>query len=205
MFLQTLQSRAPPLLAPAVQGAGAAMAEFLPGICCQRVLCWVGYLHERDPVVEVAQALARAGNGRCELVLGLDAPRRLDQVPAGPLTPELIGQAERRLGQLYGSASRTMVLPGHPVREVRRYARNQRADLIVMGLQALQVEQSCGERLADEAPCPIMILLRPRPEHDQPTTRPPSREPSFSPSSPTGQPSAGQTPSRSTRAAKEPR
>jgi len=138
----------------------------LPGIYCQTVLCWVGFYDEREEVVEVALALARHGGGKVQVVMGLDSPHRFhaqngENGPATPLTPEVIGRAERRLAKLYGPGTRTMVLPGHPVAEVRRYARNHRADLIVMGNQALQVEDRYGERLYSQAPCPVLIIVRP--------------------------------------------
>jgi len=134
----------------------------LPGISCHTILCWVGSDDEADAAVEVAAALARHAGGRCQVVMGLDSPHRFRaDTPATPLTPEVIARAERRLARLYGPTLRTMVLPGHPVAEVRRYARNHKVDLIVMGNQALEVEQSYGERLFERAPCPIMILLKP--------------------------------------------
>jgi nucleotide-binding universal stress UspA family protein len=140
----------------------ALSRPLLPGISCHAVLCWVGSDDEEDVVVEVAAALAQRSGGRCQVVMGLDSPHRFKgDTPATPLTPEVIARAERRLARLYGPTLRTMVLPGHPVAEVRRYARNHKVDLIVMGNQALDVEQSYGERLHERAPCPIMILLKP--------------------------------------------
>ena len=38
---------------------------------------------------------------------------------------------------------------------------HQRVDLVVMGEQALKVERGCGERLADAAPCTVLILVPP--------------------------------------------
>lgn len=128
-------------------------ALFLPGMPCQRVLCWVGLHDEPDHAVPVARALAAQSRGQCHLVLCLDAP--------SPLTPELITRAKRELAALYGDEARTIVLPGRPVREVARYARNHEMDLVVMGEQASEVERRCGERFADLSPCTVMILLRP--------------------------------------------
>lgn len=156
-------------------GRGNTMDDFptatqrpslLPGICCQTVLCWVGSCDEREEVVEVGLALARHGGGKVQVVMGLDSPHRFhgqhgENGPATPLTPEVIGRAERRLAKLYGPGAPTMVLPGHPVAEVRRYARNHRVDLIVMGSQALQVEDRYGERLFSQAPCPVLIIVKP--------------------------------------------
>ena len=103
--------------------------------------------------VPLARALASLSDGQCRVILGLDAP--------SPLTPELITKAERDLAVLYGDAARIIVLPGRPVREVARYARNHDMDLVVMGEQASAVERRCGERVADLAPCAVMILLGP--------------------------------------------
>lgn len=142
----------------------SAPLDLLPGVCCQTILCWVGSHDEQDGVVAVAAALARHGGGSLQVVMGLDSPHRFNDDgggPVTPLTPEVIARAERRLARLYGDGARTMVLPGHPVAEVRRYARNHRVDLIVMGSQALQVEESYGERLFEQAPCPVLILVKP--------------------------------------------
>jgi hypothetical protein len=148
----------------------------LPGVSCQNVLCWVGSFDKPDPVVLLAQALAQQNHGICQVVLGLDSPYRFrkglsDWAAQTPLTPEIISRAERRLASLYGDDIRTMVLLGHPVTEVRRFARNHRIDLIVMGRQAMEVEQHYGEQLDDPAPCTIMILLFPR------RTSEPARDP----------------------------
>jgi nucleotide-binding universal stress UspA family protein len=89
----------------------------------------------------------------------------LDARPSGlmaPVTPEVIDGAERRLAKLYGPGAHTMVLPGHPVTEIRRYALNHRMDLIVYGGQGLAAEKTCGERLCDDAPCSLMILFFPK-------------------------------------------
>ena len=142
--------------------AATPYPDLLPGICCRAVLCWVGSNEVQDEVVQVAAALARHGGGDVQVVMGLDLPHRFQSAgPVLPLTPEVIGGAERRLARLYGPGTRTMVLPGHPVTEVRRYARNHRVDVIVMGSQALQVEQSYGERLFEQAHCPVLILVKP--------------------------------------------
>jgi len=138
-----------------------ARVSILPGISCKAVLCWVGSSEEQEEVVKVAAALAHLGTGGIQVVMGLDSPNRFHgEGPVDPLTPEVIGRAERRLARLYGPI-RTMVLPGHPVVEVRRYARNHKVDLIVMGSQALQLEERYGERLYAHAPCPVLILVKP--------------------------------------------
>lgn len=144
----------------------------LPGLPCKHILCWVGSAEERDPVVEVARALARQANGRSLVVMGLESGGR--QQSGGPpvqapLTPEVIIRAERRLSRLYGEGVDTMVLPGHPVLEVRRYARNHAVDLIVMGEQGSDLEHKYGVRMADQAPCAVMVLLPKRSEG--PSTR----------------------------------
>ncbi len=148
-------------------GAGAP----LPGLRCGTVLCWVGSADAEDPIVPLARALAAQAQGQCHLVMGLDSPLQVGDRGSGdgvglggqaPLTPELIGKAERKLAELYGHELRTMVLPGHPIVEVRRYARRHGVELIVMGQQALETERRYGERLCDSAPCTVMILAPPK-------------------------------------------
>ena len=110
-------------------------------------------------------ACSLVGREACEVVMCLDAPHRLDARRGAdgqrvrPLTPEVIMSAERSLQRLYGPDTRTMVLPGHPVSEIRRFARNQSVDLIVMGEQAHAIEKEFGERLVDDAPCAVLSLV----------------------------------------------
>lgn len=166
-------------------GFNEYLPPLLPGISCKTILCWVGSSEEQDAVVAVARSLANHSRGRCQVVMGLDSPfhhhqqdqrEHRDRLRSkSPLTPEVIGRAEKKLSKLYGSGVHTMVLPGHPVAEVRRYARNHKIDLVIMGEQGLRVEHQYGERLADRAPCPVMILLYPKQgsktETSQPSTR----------------------------------
>jgi nucleotide-binding universal stress UspA family protein len=164
-------------------GFSEFVPSLLPGISCKAILCWVGSSEEPDAVVAVASSLASQSRGRCQVVMGLDSPFHHQQDRQGrrdrfrsksPLTPEVIGRAEKKLSELYGSGVNTMVLPGHPVAEVRRYARNHNIDLIIMGEQGQRVEHQYGERLADRAPCPVLILLYPKQESktkSQPSTR----------------------------------
>lgn len=106
--------------------------------------------------------------------MGLDSGRQQSSASPfqTPLTPEVIIRAERKLSKLYGTEVSTMVLPGHPVQEVRRYARNHGVDLIVIGEQGVLLEQTYGVRMADRAPCTVMILLPPK--HEETQERPPS-------------------------------
>ena len=144
---------------------GLSLPTLLPGVPCRKVLCWVESVVEEDRVVRVAQALAALGRGVCHVVMGLDSPRRLggngDGPPRAPLTPELIGRADSQLAALYGRGVATMVLPGHPVEEVRRYARTRGVDLIVIGEQGLAVEREYDTRVADDPPCAVMSLVLP--------------------------------------------
>ena len=140
----------------------------LPDIECKTVLCWVGSIEQSEATVHLACTLANSSQGRCLVVLGLDSPARLQGSGVGGreqrshLTPELISMAERKLAKLYGEATQTMVLPGHPIAEVRRYAKHHGVDLVVMGEQAIEIEREYGERLMDDAPSAMMIYLAPR-------------------------------------------
>ncbi|MCP4196505.1 MAG: universal stress protein [Proteobacteria bacterium] len=149
------------------------------GTAPRRILCWVGSADKQDWVVKVSDSLAKVCQGQCVTVMCLDSPSRLGGVgtdlkkPAKkPLTPEVIGQAGTKLSTLYGNDIQTMVLPGHPIAEIRRYARTRNIDLIVMGEQALAVEKAYDERLLDDAPCMVMVLAFPKPEESPSTNRP---------------------------------
>ncbi len=144
------------------------LALRLPGLPCKRVLSWVHSLAEADSSVPVARALARSAAGSHQVVMCLEThPGNRPGLPGRrPLTPQLIGEAQARLTRLYGWRSRVLVLPGHPLVEVRRYARNKRVDLVVLGEQALAVERAYRQRLCDDAPCAVMILLLPQEQSD---------------------------------------
>ncbi len=142
----------------------------LPGLACQRVLCWVDSTEQPDRVVRVARALARPVSGRCQVVMCLDAACQEPGSRPSPLTPERIGQTECQLADLYGSGVASMVLPGHPVTEIRRFARNNQVDLIVMGEQGLALEQLYGQRLLEDPPCPVLVLAWPKSAQPNKTT-----------------------------------
>jgi len=139
------------------------LAQLLPGIQCDEVLCWVASTEEPDSAVQVGRALARGSGGRCHVVAGLDTSRgpSSGQERQPPITPETISRANRRLSKLYGEEVVTMALPGHCITEVRRYARSHQVTLVVMGEQALEVERKYGESLCDQAPCTLMIIVPP--------------------------------------------
>ncbi|MDJ0764904.1 MAG: hypothetical protein QNJ97_18120 [Myxococcota bacterium] len=138
------------------------------GLDFKKVLCWVNSTRIKDSVVALAKSLAATCNGKCHVVMGLDCPSRdRNQLPSNgpgqlPLTPEVIGRAETELAALYGEDAHTMVLPGHPIAEVRRYARTQAMDIIAVGDQGLAVERAYGERLCDNAPCAVVVLMMPQ-------------------------------------------
>jgi K+-sensing histidine kinase KdpD len=130
----------------------------------RRILCWVCSAEKPDSVVPLAQILARMHGGECHVVMSLDAPSR-SQSPSGrsiPLTPEIINEAKRKLATLYGEDVFTLVLPGHPVAEIKRYARNKHMSLIIVGEQGLAVERDYGQSLCDNAPCTVMTLFQPK-------------------------------------------
>lgn len=139
------------------------------GPAFRRVLLWVNSPDRSDPALSVALLLARRGSGILHVVMGLDSPGRYRPVSEGrvePLTPEVIERVCTALADLYGEAGgeavevHTMVLPGHPVEEVRRYARRHRVDVIVMGDQALDAEEDYGDHLLRDAPCPVVLFAQ---------------------------------------------
>lgn len=139
----------------------------LPGRVLNEILCWVASDEEPDTTVQLAQNLAAQSDSRCQVIMGLDSPfRRTDgsfttTTSQQPLTPETIAKTQRKLVALYGPDFHPVVVPGHPIAEIRRYAVNRQVDLVVMGEQALRVEKDYGERLADNAPCTLLILVPP--------------------------------------------
>ena len=149
------------------RGDAATQRPILPGLVLREILCWVGSDEKADATIQLAQNLALQSGSRCQVIMGMDTPfRRTDgsftsSTSQQPLTPESIAEAQRKLVALYGPDLHPVVVPGHPITEVRRYAANRQVDLIVLGEQALRVEEAYGERLADNAPCPLLILVPP--------------------------------------------
>ena len=140
----------------------------LPGVTCNRVVSWVDSFDRRDHSVVAARALARSGAGCHEVVLCLDSPCRaqlaaeLSVSGQSPLTPQILGRAQARLAELYSWESPTLVLPGHPPEEIRRYTRNNAVDLLVLGEQALALQREYGDWICGDPPCAVMVLvLRP--------------------------------------------
>ncbi len=145
------------------------------GPAYRRVLLWVNSADRVDPAFSVALLLARRGSGILHVVMGLDSPGRYRPVSAGrvePLTPQVIERVCTALADLYVGGGRaepvetggetvevhTMVLPGHPVEEVRRYAQRHGIEVIVMGEQALDAEEAFGDHLLRDAPCPVVLV-----------------------------------------------
>lgn len=130
---------------------------------CSRVLCWVHSTEKPDSAVPLAQALARLHKGECHVVMSLDVPSGNHSASgrSTPLTPEIINKAKRQLAHLYGEDVFTLVLPGHPIAEIKRYARNKQINLIIVGEQGLAAERDYGQRLCDDAPCAVMTLFIP--------------------------------------------
>ena len=133
---------------------------------CNNVLCLVNSISEQEKAVGVAKSLAACSSGICKVVMCLDAPRLTSRGDKGlgkhaPLTPEVIGKTEHKLSELYGKDVSSMVLPGHPVTEIRRYARNNGVDLIVIGEQGMALERKYNERICDDVPCVVMMLSFP--------------------------------------------
>jgi nucleotide-binding universal stress UspA family protein len=139
--------------------------EPLAGFNCEQILCWVGSAMEPDKIVQVAKSLAKQSSGVFQVVMCLDAGKNT------PLTPELISQTARNLSRLYGENVPTMVLPGNPLSEIKRYAKNNSVDLIVMGEQGLDIEQEYDQRLIDDAPCAILILIPTKDKYSNPNAQ----------------------------------
>jgi len=131
----------------------------------RRILCWVCSMEKTDSTVPLAQTLARMHKGECPVVMSLDAPPRIHATSKRriPLTPEIINEAKQKLATLYGEDVFTLVLPGHPVTEIKRYARNKHMSLIIVGEQGLAAERDYGQSLCDDAPCVVMTLFQPTP------------------------------------------
>lgn len=138
------------------------------GLGCKNVLCWVDSTSNADRVVQVARSLSGDTQAHCRVVKCLDAACTEPGGRRTPLTPEQIEQTEDHLAALYGSDVKTMVLPGHPVSEVRRYAQNHGVDLIVMGEQGLALENQYGQRLIEDPPCAVMVLVFPKSDRETP-------------------------------------
>ena len=127
-----------------------------------RILCWVCSSEHCDPAVALAQALARMHKGECHVVMSLDTPHvwQHSAERSIPLTPEIINDAKQKLAALYGDDVFTLVLPGDPITEIKRYARNKQMSLILVGEQGQAVERDYGQSLCEDAPCPVMTLLQ---------------------------------------------
>jgi hypothetical protein len=134
---------------------------------CSRVLCWVLSTEKPDSAVPLAQTLARLHRGECHVVMSLDVPSGISSGThalsgrCNPLTPEIINRAKQKLANLYGDDVFTLVLPGHPITEIKRYARNKKVKLIIVGEQGLAAERDYGQKLCDDAPCAVMTLFLP--------------------------------------------
>lgn len=144
---------------------GAAL-NLPPTLKLRKVLCWVNSTEKTDWTVQIGKALASAFQGVCHVVMCLECQNPHGSRPdcperRPPLTPETISEAGEALQDLYGNDVLTMVLPGHPIAEVRRYASTRNMDLIIVGEQALEVERTWGERVYEKSPCAVMILVLP--------------------------------------------
>ena len=141
--------------------------QFLPGVHCNKVISWVDSFVSRDHSVAVARALAESGHGFHEVVLCLDSPCRtrlaseLHVSGRSPLTPDVLSRAQARLSELYRWESPTLVLPGHPPVEIRRYVHNNAVDLLVVGQQGLTLQREYREWVSDDPPCAVMFLVVP--------------------------------------------
>lgn len=145
-----------------------ANRPLLPGVRCNKVVSWVDSFVHRDHSVAAARALAQSESGCHQVVLCLDSPCRTrlatELCVSGqrPLTPEVLSRAQARLAELYSWESPTLVLPGHPPAEIRRFALNNAVDLLVMGEQALALEREYQDWICGNPPCAVMVLvLRP--------------------------------------------
>ena len=142
-----------------------SIRDVLHGMKCEKVVCWVNSVDEAEPMVEVAKTFAAIGVEPCHVVMCLEPDSSTTgRRTCAPLTPEMICEAKDRLKELYGGDVHTVVLPGHPLTEIRRYARNHHVDLIVVGRQGTGVEINSGERLQGGLSCAVLTLILPSEE-----------------------------------------
>ena len=100
-------------------------------------------------------------------------------VPAGPPVEELVAAAEEQLRKLLAEhvggemQAAVRVLTGRPFVEIIRCARDEQADLIVMGTHGRgglrQVLMgSVAEKVARKSPCPVLTVRDPGHEFEMP-------------------------------------
>ena len=127
---------------------------------------------EVDALAVAGRSLAQQSHTEYHMVIGLDSPAQLPwtaisgevSTKKGPLTSEVICGTECIPAPLYCASEhvKTMVLLGHPLRAVRRNARRNPIDLIVVGDRGLALEEKSGERLWERAPCTVRGMLLPK-------------------------------------------
>lgn len=130
----------------------------------------------------VAWALQLAADRGAKVVLlhvvGIFArgafPAEVSWLDMTRLEAELLANAERRLKEFVGQKGsapvtiETRAVVGDPAWEVCREAKREPADLIVMGSHghtglAHVLLGSVAERVVQHAPCPVLVVRRPRP------------------------------------------
>jgi nucleotide-binding universal stress UspA family protein len=145
-----------------------------------RILCGVDFSETSDRAVQYALSLAQEAKGRLTLLHVLEwlPDRSLAEYPQFNLEQyrrSLVADARARLEALVPEEARnwcqadTHVATGKPYQEILRMAREDSADLIVMGNHGggsldRMLFGSVTQQLVRQATCPVMTV---RPTHDE--------------------------------------
>jgi nucleotide-binding universal stress UspA family protein len=155
-----------------VEGVGAAVFK--------RIVYATDFSKSSDAALNHALALAQEADARLTLLHAIEFPQALHDValPRGAEVDRLHAAAEaeylRRLRALVPAQARmycnvaTRVNEGKPARAILAVAADERADLIVMGVQGrgamdVMVFGSNAHAVIREAPCPVLVVPTPRP------------------------------------------
>jgi nucleotide-binding universal stress UspA family protein len=140
----------------------------------RHILCPVDFSRTAEAAMREAGLLARRFGADLTVLHVVYDPLdvtclHIPHPPQQQLREEMIREAERTLQDRVARALRslprvkTAVTVGPPFREIVRYAREQRVDLIVMGTQGLSgldhlIMGSTAERVVRTASCPVLSI-----------------------------------------------